>query len=133
MTWWEMMLQFDSRDLATQVEALGESEVDALPFGAIRLDDKGVVTFFSKAERDLSGYGTRPTVGKIFFTDIAPCMANENFRGRIEAARARGTLDIVFSWVGDFADREREMRVRIQSASDGGVWIFMQRPAADKR
>ena len=41
------MLQFDSRDLARQVEALGESEIDALPFGAIRLDDTGAVTFFS--------------------------------------------------------------------------------------
>jgi hypothetical protein len=59
-------------------------------------------------------------------------MANECFRGRIEAARVRGTLDIAFSWIGDFADRGREMRVRIQSASDGGVWIFMQRPARDQ-
>lgn len=124
------MLSFDARDLARQVEALGEAEIDALPFGAIRLDEKGAVTFFSKAERDLSGYGARPTVGKIFFTDIAPCMADAGFRGRLEAARGRGTLDIAFSWTGDFADRRREMRVRIQSASDGGVWIFMQRPAS---
>jgi photoactive yellow protein len=121
------MPQFDASDLARQVEALDEAGIDALPFGAIRLDDKGMVTFFSKAERELSGYGARPTVGRIFFTDIAPCMANDGFRGRIEAARARGTLDISFSWVGDFADRQREMRVRIQSASDGGVWIFMRR------
>ena len=124
------MLSFDARDLARQVEALGEAEIDALPFGAIRLDDKGAVTFFSKAERELSGYGARPTVGKIFFTDIAPCMADAGFRDRLEAARDRGTLDIAFSWTGDFADRRREMRVRIQSASDGGVWIFMQRPAS---
>lgn len=124
------MLSFDARDLARQVEALGEAEIDALPFGAIRLDEKGAVTFFSKAERDLSGYGARPTVGKIFFTDIAPCMADAGFRGRLEAARDRGTLDIAFSWTGDFADRRREMRVRIQSASDGGVWIFMQRSAS---
>ena len=124
------MLSFDARDLARQVEALGEAEIDALPFGAIRLDEKGAVTFFSKAERDLSGYGARPTVGKIFFTDIAPCKADAGFRGRLEAARDRCTLDIAFSWTGDFADRRREMRVRIQSASDGGVWIFMQRPAS---
>jgi photoactive yellow protein len=124
------MLSFDARDLARQVEALGDAEIDALPFGAIRLNEKGAVTFFSKAERDLSGYGARPTVGKIFFTDIAPCMADAGFRGRLEAARDRGTLDIAFSWTGDFADRRREMQVRIQSASDGGVWIFMQRPAS---
>jgi photoactive yellow protein len=123
------MLQFDTPDLAKRVEALDEAAIDALPFGAIRLDDKGFVTFFSKAERELSGYGERPTIGRVFFTEIAPCMANEAFRGRIEAARARGTLNIAFSWIGDFADRQREMRVRIQSASDGGVWIFLQRPA----
>jgi photoactive yellow protein len=118
---------FETQDLAKQIETLDEQAIDALPFGAIRLDADGVVTFFSKAERELSGYRDRPTIGKIFFTDIAPCMADEAFRGRLEAARARGTLDLQFSWIGDFADRRRELRVRVQSASDGGVWIFIQR------
>jgi photoactive yellow protein len=118
---------FETPDIASQIEKLDEQAIDALPFGAIRLDDKGAVTFFSQAEREASGYGGRPTIGKIFFTDIAPCMAHENFRGRLEAARARGTLDLQFSWIGDFADRQRELRVRLQSASDGGVWIFIQR------
>ena len=121
------MVTFETPDLAKQLEKLDTQTIDALPFGAIRLDDKGVVTFFSKAEREASGYGDRPTIGKIFFTDIAPCMAQEGFRGRLEAARARGTLDLKFSWIGDFADRRRELRVRVQSASDGGVWIFIQR------
>jgi len=121
------MVTFDTPDLAREIEKLDEQSIDALPFGAIRLDRSGAVTFFSKAERELSGYGARPTIGKIFFTDIAPCMANEGFRGRLEAARARGTLDLQFSWIGDFADRQRELRVRVQSASDGGVWIFIRR------
>ena len=121
------MVTFDTPDLAHQIEKLDGATVDALPFGTIRLDAKGVVVFFSKTEREASGYGDRPTVGKIFFTDIAPCMAHEGFRGRLEAARARGTLDLEFSWMGDFADRQRELRVRVQSASDGGVWIFIQR------
>ena len=121
------MVTFETPDLAKQLETIDTQTIDALPFGAIRLDDKGVVTFFSKAEREASGYGDRPTIGKIFFTDIAPCMAQEGFRGRLEAARARGTLDLKFSWIGDFADRRRELRVRVQSASDGGVWIFIQR------
>jgi len=32
-----------------------------------------------------------------------------------------------FSHVGDFEDRDRELTVRIQSASTGGYWIFMRR------
>jgi hypothetical protein len=39
-----------------------------------------------------------------------------------------GTLDISFSHTGDFDDRHRELEVRVQSASDQGVWIFLRRP-----
>ena len=115
---------FSEPELARAVEALVEGEVDALPFGAIRVDEAGIVRFFSRAERRLSGYGERPAPGLDFFTKIAPCMDNEHFRGRIERARAAGKLDIAFSFVGDFADLARELSVRVQSASDGGYWIL---------
>jgi hypothetical protein len=54
-------------------------------------------------------------------------MDNPDFRGRIERARVSGVLDLEFSHVGDFEDRDRELTVRIQSASTGGYWIFMRR------
>ena len=38
-----------------------------------------------------------------------------------------GTLDLEFSHIGDFEDRERELTVRVQSAFDGGYWVFMRR------
>jgi photoactive yellow protein len=118
---------FNDPELALTVETLTEEEIDALPFGAIRLDESGVVRFFSRAERRQSGYGERPAPGLDFFTKIAPCMANDDFRGRIERARAAGKLDIEFSHVGDFADLDRELSVKVQSASDGGYWIFLKR------
>jgi hypothetical protein len=40
---------------------------------------------------------------------------------------AVGTLDIAFGWYGDFEDPDRPLRVRVQSAAGGGVWIFIQR------
>lgn len=120
-------VDFDMPDLAGAVERLPPSEVDALPFGAIRLDAKDEVSFYNAAEGRLSGYGTRPALGRPFFSDIAPCMDNEAFRGRIERARAAGKFDLEFGWVGDFADRSRELQVRIQPASDGGCWIFIRR------
>ena len=39
----------------------------------------------------------------------------------------RGTLDLEFTHIGDFEDRERELAVRVQSASHGGYWVFMRR------
>lgn len=121
------MIDFDAPDLAKKIEKLTTIEIDALPFGVVRLDDALRVVFYSKTEGRLSGYGSRPVLGRIFFTEIAPCMNTAEFAGRIAAARSRGTLDLEFAWTGDFADPKREIHVRIQSASDRGVWIFLSR------
>jgi photoactive yellow protein len=114
--------------LADVVETLSPEDVNALPFGAIRLDVNGEVTFYSDAERRLSGYRKKP-MGLSFFTEIAPCMNNAAFRGRIERALAAGHLDITFSHTGDFDDKAKELTVRVQSATGGGCWIFMKREA----
>jgi photoactive yellow protein len=118
---------FDEPQLARAVEQLPPKAIDALPFGSIRLAADGTVQFYSKAEARLSGYGTRPALGRHFFTEMAPCMDHPQFRGRVERAMAVGTLDIAFGWYGDFEDPDRPLRVRVQSAAGGGVWIFIQR------
>ncbi len=118
---------YDDPQLARKVEQLSPDQVDSLPFGAIRIDDDGRVQYYSQAERRLSGSGNLERLDRNFFTDIAPCMDNEAYRGRIERARASGTLDLEFGHVGDFDDRTRELTVRIQSATDEGYWIFMRR------
>ena len=78
-------------------------------------------------QRRLSGSDNHDRLGLDFFSRIAPCMDNPDFRGRVERARVSGVLDLEFSHVGDFEDRDRELTVRIQSASTGGYWIFMRR------
>lgn len=119
--------RFDQPDLASAVESLPPEALDTLDFGAIRLDDGGTVQIYSLAERRRSGSGDAPRLGLDFFTSVAPCMNQPGFRGRIERALGRGSLDLEFSWTGDFADRLRSMTVRVQSATGGGYWIFMRR------
>jgi hypothetical protein len=36
-------------------------------------------------------------------------------------------VDIEIGWTGDFDDPERDIRIRVMSASDGGLWLFMNR------
>ena len=86
--------------------------------------------FYSVREGELSGRGSLPTVGLPFFTAVAPCMDNPAVKGRIDAAIANGKLDADILHVGDFSDRDRPLRIRAQSASGGGVWLFLQREAA---
>lgn len=118
---------FDAPALARTVEGLTEAEIDALPFGTIRLAEDGHVVMVSQAEVRLSGRGARPYLGLHFFADIAPCFAAPEFLGRIERAQAAGTIDIGFGIVGDFDDADKELEVRVQSCTGGGVWIFIRR------
>jgi photoactive yellow protein len=119
---------FSMPGLAVAVDGLSIEQLNQLPFGAIKLDAQGAVQHYNATEARLSGRGGRPTVGKMFFADVAPCMDNEYFKGRIDKALKAGTLDLSFTFVGDFSDRERELTVRVQSSKDGGMWIFHQRP-----
>jgi photoactive yellow protein len=118
---------FDEPQLARAIERLTEEQVDQLPFGVVRLDLDHTVKVFSGPECRLSGWGDRPRLGRKFFTEIAPCMGTPRFLGLIEHALATGALDLEFTHIGDFSDRERELTVRVQSATDGGYWIFMRR------
>jgi photoactive yellow protein len=118
---------FDHPQLAVAVEALPPAEVDCLPFGAIRIGTEGNVEYYSETERRQSGSGNHARLGLDFFSKVAPCMDNPQFRGRVEQARKAGRLNLEFSHVGDFEDRDRELTIRIQSASAGGYWLFLRR------
>jgi photoactive yellow protein len=118
---------FDTPKLAEAVEKLTPEQLDMLPFGVIGLDAQNMVRVYNKTEAQLSGYDARIARGKLFFTDVAPCMNNGYFKGRIDKALKAGTLDVSFTFIGDFSDRDRELSVRAQAAKDGGVWIFHRR------
>jgi len=118
---------FDADDLIARVAGLDAESLHALPFGVIRLDQDGKVTFFSRTEARQSGFGDRPILGRAFFTEIAPCVGTPDLLRRIERARAAGTLDILFEHVGDFSDATRELRVRVKSATPGELWVFIDR------
>ena len=117
---------FDTPRLAEAVELLTPEQLDLLPFGVTGLDSQNLVRVFNKAEAEHSGFGDRAAAGRLFFVDVAPCMNNGYFKGRIDKARREGTLDITFNFVGDFSDCERELTVRAQSGKDGGFWIFIR-------
>lgn len=126
-------VDFDAPDLAARIEELSQYDLDRLPFGVILIDSEGIVQFYSETEARESGYGELPLGQNLF--DISRCMAGDDFRGRIERAREQGRVDIEFGWVGDFADPNRDLRVRVQSARAGGYWIFVERdrPGVRKR
>jgi photoactive yellow protein len=118
-------VDFDAPDLSAQIERLSARELDALPFGVILIDPVGTVLFYSKTEARQSGYNADP-VGKNLF-EAAPCFRAEGFEGRLLRAMHEGPVDLEIGWPRDFADSKRELRIRVQSARRGGVWLFIER------
>jgi hypothetical protein len=46
-------------------------------------------------------------------------------------ALEEGPVDLEFGWKGDFSDPKRDLRIRVQSSRQGGIWILVERdPAA---
>ena len=125
-------LSFDSDDLAESLERMSDAEIDALPFGVIRLGADGKVLKYSRREAEQSGYGRDrlPPIGLDFFIELAPCMNTSQFRGQIDQAAATGKVDIEFGHLGDFADRSRMLRIRILRAVTGGFWHLHERQLA---
>ena len=121
----DVTVDFEAPDLAARVERLSQSQIDQLSFGAILLDTEGVVLFYSAAERRLSGYPGE-AVGRNFF-EIARCFGKVDLRAQIMRALEEGRVDLEFAMAGDYDDATREMRARVQSARQGGVWLFLQR------
>ena len=118
---------FDDPDVVRTLEVLSRGEIDALPFGVIGLSATGEVRVYSRSEAQQSGFGTRRALGLPFFSAIAPCMDQPHFRGRIEQAARQGTVDLEIGHTGDFEDPARFIRVRVCSASDGGLWLLTMR------
>ena len=122
-------IDFNAPDLARRAEAASQFELDNLPFGVILLDREGTVKFYSETEARQSGYG-EPPLGQNLFA-VSRCLGSDNFRGRIERAMAQGPVDLEIGWPGDYGDRNRELRIRVQSSSrNGGLWLFIERDDA---
>lgn len=117
-------IDFNAANIAAQAEEARQSDLDSLPYGVIKLDRQCRVIFFSKTEARLSGHNV--PVGQNLF-DFSPCPNREELRAQIKRAKENAPADLELAWVGDLNDPLREMRIRVQSARDGGVWMFIER------
>ncbi len=118
-------IDFNAADLAAQLERASQTELDALPFGVILLDREGKVLFYSATEAQQSGYGKSP-LGQNFF-EISRCRNKGDLREELMRAIEMENADVEFAWRGDYDGPAREMRIRLQTARRGGIWMCVER------
>lgn len=109
------------------LHAMQRDDYDALAFGVIELDRNFVVRNYNRPESLIARRKPEDTIGKHFFTEVAPCTNNREFRGRIEAL-VKGSAeggDVRFDFVFLFPWGRRNVRVRALRGGDNLCWVFV--------
>jgi photoactive yellow protein len=94
-----------------------EAVLDYLPIGAILVDDEGIIRRFNRYEEQLSGLSRTKTIGRSFFSDIAPCTKDIELGPRFREGIERKNLDInvEFSFPYPYNRVPRDVHIRAVS------------------
>ena len=113
------------------IDRMSEGELDALPFGAIRLDKTGKILSYNMAESRLTGRDPKRVIGRNFFTDVAPCTNVQAFAGRFREGVAKGDMHIIFPYRFDFEMAPRDVTVTLfYSKATETAWVFVREASA---
>jgi chemotaxis family two-component system sensor kinase Cph1 len=113
------------------IDRMSVEQLDALPFGAIRLDKQGTILTYNMTESKLTGRDPKRVIGRNFFTDVAPCTNVQSFAGRFREGVANGDMHIVFPYRFDFEMAPRDVSVTLfYSQQTGTAWVFVREAQA---
>lgn len=120
---------------AAELSRMSKEELDALPYGAIRLSPRGTVLSYNATEGRIAGRRPERVLGRNFFLDVAPCTDVQEFRGRfLEVARGEGSLLREFTFEFAFDPPLRVTITFLKDRSDDSVWVLVEpSPAAGNR
>src|SRR5262249_28618999 len=126
----EMAMLMDLKtlqELEDNIDLMSEQELDALPFGAIRLDAEGTFLSYNARESELTGRAREKVIGRNFFTQVAPCTNVRDLAGRFRDGVARKEMHIVFPFRFDFDMAPRDVTVVLfYSHQTNNAWVFIR-------
>lgn len=112
-----------------RVAHLAPSDLDALPFGAIRLDDEGRIVSFNAYEQRHAGLQAKNAIGRLF-SEVAPCTQVQEFVRAVASGRATGQLDQVLRFVFPRRGAQTVVSVRLYlDPASGQLWLLISQRA----
>lgn len=114
-----------------KIDRMNESELDALPFGAIRLDRDGNILSYNMTESKLTGRDPKRVIGRNFFREVAPCTNVQAFAGRFRNGVAEKEMHAIFPYRFDFQMAPRDVTVTLfYSQQTDTAWVFVREAEA---
>jgi photoactive yellow protein len=122
------LIAFGSNDMDNVLKSKSSAEIDKLAFGAIQLDRTGKVLQYNTMEGQITGRDPRSTIGKNFFTDVAPCTNTPAFKGEFDKGVAAGKLNVMLEYTFDYNMKPTKVKVHMKKALVGDTyWVFVKR------
>lgn len=120
---------FYDNGLAERLRDASEADLHRAAFGILRLDERGLVTFYNRFEQRFSGRAPEETIGRSFFDEVAPCTGSRCFQGRFKRGLVEGKLDVTFSYTFTYRIRPTLVSVRLLIDRPQEGWVLV-RPKA---
>ncbi len=105
-----------------------QDQLNLLEFGAVQVDDTGIVKSYNKYESELGNTPISDALGKNFFTQVAPCTNNRLIFGKFKDGVAANFLDTEVNFV--FTYKIRPVNVTVQMFRDTTAktnWLLVKR------
>ncbi|MEL6699059.1 MAG: photoactive yellow protein [Bacteroidota bacterium] len=94
------IISFDQKNIYPHLDAASAEELDKAEFGIVRLGSGGRIEYMNRYEATLAKLKQEDTMGKHFFTQVAPCTNNflvaEKYKA--EAGSRDETMDYIFTY-----------------------------------
>lgn len=121
-------VSFDDPDLPAKADAMGQGDLDDLPFGVVKLDSQGRILAYNRTEQEISQVDMDAYLRHDFFRDLAPCMDVPAFRGTFQNGVRHGQVRYAFEFESDADPRAGHLKVRMHDAADPNTyWLFLKR------
>ncbi len=113
-------------EILSAADHMSGEELDTLPYGMIQLDATGRILKYNAVESRLAQLPQDTTIGKKFFSEIAPCTKVQQFYGQFKEGVLRESLDTTFSFHFAFKQNPRDVTVRLfYSKRTRSVWVMV--------
>jgi photoactive yellow protein len=118
-------VDISDRGLLEQLAVATDAELDAMPFGVIKLDRDARVLAYNAYEVAATGLSRECVLGRAFFAEIGPCMNNALVAQRLAL---EAELDVELDYLFTLHMKLAPVRLRLlQSARVPVCFILVRR------
>lgn len=110
-----------------ELDVIDDLQLDELAYGVICLDRQGTILRYNLAEAKFARLDRTTVIGKGFFTEVAPCTATPEFKGRFDqyVELEEPTQALSFHYLFDFKFGAQEVDVELVPAKSKGRYYLL--------